>query len=90
MVKTPNPDAFICIEVTEDNEDRICDCCGAVPLQQGYVAGFEYYCTIECMRKDAEANELADVLEWLAKHDSGIEMTEEDLEYIYYTEWDEE
>ncbi len=90
-MKTPNPDAVLCNEVTEENEHRTCKCCGATPIQQGFVMNDDiYFCTIECLKLYASTSEdTEDMLEWIEKHDNEIEMDEDDLEYIYYTEWDE-
>lgn len=91
-MKTPNPNAVLCLEVNEDNEDRTCKCCGATPIQQGFVMnGAIYFCTIECLKLYAStAEHNTDMLEWIEKSENEAdEMDDDDLEYIYYTEWEE-
>ena len=91
MDKTPNPDAVLCDEITGDNADRTCECCGATPIQQGFVMNdVIYFCTIECLREHANSDGVShDMLEWLEKADNEEDMDESDLEYIYWTEWEE-
>lgn len=93
--KTPNPEAQVCEHTNDENEDRICETCGAGPISAGYVlnGGCYYYCTIECLRADAAKEDSdSDLNEWLKKYDAEALDEEDggDLEFIYWTEWEDD
>lgn len=77
-----NPNA-VCIpkkNVTEDNNHRVCNTCGAGVLAEGFVigGGDEYYCTEECLQNKYALAELEEF---------GIG---EDWSDSYWTTWEED
>lgn len=73
----------VCIptkNITEDNEDRKCDTCGAGVLAEGFVigGGCEYYCTKECL--DAK---------YTPEEQEEFGIGEDDSE-SYWTTWEED
>lgn len=71
--------AKVARKVTEENEHRMCSCCGAGPLLEGFVVcdGEHYYCSDKCFKKGDKAL-------WTDLNYGGDDV----MEIVYWTEWE--